>query len=518
MRDSGRPETEVLPGRRPFVVVWFPLALLSAFIGTSLWFSFAQHVAQTETKALTLVRAVEQHATATLDRANLSLLAVIQRLQAGDLDGKTLSPARRRQVTEILVDQHRQTRGVVSMSLTDSDGIVLANSVGTAPGTDLGQRRYFRQLKSGAADGIAISEVVKGKVSNKWGLQVARRINLPDGRFGGMLVANLGLYENFESFYETLDVGAQGLITLRSPDNVVLVRFPVIEAALGKAIQGSQATQAVSEQVVETVVRSVSPIDGVDRIATIRKLPDYPAYASVGIAYRGVVLSWLQESAPMLVVSLIVLLLVALTSFMVQRRFALLQELKALSQRLDAANRKLVDANALIEKQSLQDQLTGAWNRRFADLRLREAIAKSERDGVEFSLLLCDLDHFKGINDQWGHQVGDSVLIEFVKLVQARLRINDILARWGGEEFLLLLEGSDAGEAAVLAEHLRAAVESCDFPSIGKLTVTIGVAQYRPGESLHELINRVDMALYDGKRAGRNRVRLSQGLEAAGPV
>lgn len=510
MHDSGWLKAEALQGKYPVVFVWFPLALLLAFIGASLWFSFTQHIAQAEKQALTIVRAVEQHATATVDRANLSLLAVIQRLRADDLNGDSLSSERRRQLTGILIDQHRQTRGVVSMSLTDADGIVLANSVGTAPGVDLGQRRYFRQLKSGPPGSIAISEVVKGKVSNKWGLQVARRIDLPDGRFGGMLVANLGLYENFESFYETLDVGPQGLITLRSQDNTVLVRFPVVESALGRIIEGSEGTRAVSEQVVEKVVRSVSPIDRVDRITTVRRLADYPVYASVGIAFQTVLLSWLKESAPMLVLSLGILLLMALMSMMVQRRFALLQELKALSARLDTANKELLDTNALIEKQSLQDQLTGAWNRRFADLRLREAIAKSEREDMPFSLLMCDLDHFKAINDHWGHPVGDSVLVEFVGLVQARLRINDILIRWGGEEFLLLLEGSDSNAAAMLAEQLRAAVEAYDFPSVGKLTVTIGVAQYQPGEPLHELIHRVDTALYDAKHAGRNQIRQSK--------
>lgn len=511
MSDSGSKRTEVFQGRHPVTFIWFPLVLLLGFIGISLWFSFFQHISEAENQALTVARAAEQHATATVDRASLSLQAVIQLIRPSDLDAKSISAERYRQLTEILVNQHRQTRGAVSMSITDANGIVLANSVGAAPGADLGQRNYFRQLKLGPPDGIAISEVVKGKVSNKWGLQIARRINLPDGRFGGMIVANLGLRENFESFYETLDVGAQGLITLRSQDNTVLVRYPIVESALGTTIQGSQGTQAVSEQVAEKVIRSISPIDHVDRITAVRKLPDYPLYVVAGIAYQSVISSWLKELTSMFVVSLGALALVALTSIMIQRRFALLQELKALSARLDAANRKLVEANAFIEKQSFQDQLTGAWNRRFADLRLREAIAKSQRETMEFSLLMCDLDYFKDINDQMGHLVGDGVLVEFVKLIQSRLRINDILARWGGEEFLLLLEGSNANAAANLAEHLRITVEQHEFPMIGKLTVTIGVAQYRPGEALDGLLHRVDMAMYDAKRAGRNQVMSSEG-------
>lgn len=271
-----------------------------AFVGTSLWHSYRDHIHQAETKSLTLARAVEQHATATIDRSNLALLAVIQQIRPEDLKRGALSKERQLQLTDILAKQHQLTRGVVSMSLTDADGLVLANSVGTPPGTDLGQRPYFQLVKSGGPDSIVISEAIKGKVSNRWGLQVARRVSLPDGSFGGMVVANLGLYENFESFYQSLDVGPFGLITLRSPDNLVLVRYPVVESVLGKATVVSILAQAIDEQVTEKIVRFVSPVDQVDRITAIRKLQDYPIYTVVGVAYEGVFNAWLRESAMLL--------------------------------------------------------------------------------------------------------------------------------------------------------------------------------------------------------------------------
>lgn len=498
-------------GRHATLFVWLPMLLLVAFIGVSLWHSFAQHRADTERQTQIIARAVEEHATATIERASLGLLSIVERVHPADLDRNTLSSQQQRHLTAMLVAQHQAMRGVVSMSLTDTEGIVIANSVGTPPGVDLGQRRYFRELKAGHPGDIAIFEVIKGKVSNKWGLQVARRIDRPDGSFGGIVVANLGLQENFEHFYKNLGLSARGLITLRDADNTILVRYPMVESMLGKTIDGSQGARAVSEQVNEQTFRSVSPIDGVDRITALRKLPDYPVYVLVGQSYEEMVWAWAQGASTQILMGLLIVLQALATSLILLRRFDMMQELKALSVRLKTSNRELVEANAQIERQSFQDQLTGAWNRRFADLRLREALAKSEREGRPFSLLLMDIDHFKSINDRWGHQVGDMVLSEFVESIQKRLRVNDLLFRWGGEEFMLLLEGSEIEAASILAEQLRRSLELHGFPTVGQLTVSIGVAQFRRSESLHELMRRTDMALYSAKHAGRNRVARHDG-------
>lgn len=500
---------QAITGKQPAWLAWLLPALLLGFVAVSLWHSFDDQIKETETRTLTLARAVEQHATATIDRTSLALSSVILRTRPSDLQRDTLSPERRKALTDMLAAQHRQTRGVVSMSLTDADGIVIANSVGTPPGVDLSQRRYFQDLKTGTADGIAVSEVIKGKVSNKWGLQVARRIDLPDRRFGGMVVANLGLRENFEGFYETLDVGPNGLITLRAQDNTVLVRYPSDEAVLGKTVRGSQGTQAVSEGVMERITRSVSPVDHIDRILVVRKLPDYAIYAVVGVSYHAAVMAWLKDSAAMIVISLILLPLSAFVAIMIKHRFDMLQELRTLSSDLETTNRELVEAKAESERLSLQDQLTGAWNRRYADMRMVEALGRAQREGIQLSLLLLDLDHFKNVNDQKGHQAGDQVLIDFVRLIQGRLRVNDVFARWGGEEFILLLEQTSAEGVQELANQLRRTVVDHCFPVIGHLTVSIGIAHYRTGLTLDEMMSRADRALYAAKNGGRNRVAVA---------
>lgn len=498
----------------PCRYIWLPVWAFLGFIGTSLWFSFSTHITQAENKALTVVRAVEQHASATIERANLGLRSVVAQIELPALNRYRLSPVQQRQLDEMLEREQQALSGVISLALIDAQGVVIANTVGWPAGTDPSQRAYFRQLMQSPPGSIAITEVAQDKISKKWGLHIARRIDLPDGHFGGAIVARLDLHENFESYYETLGLGPQGLITLRDQDNTVLVRFPVVDSMVGKTILGSTGSKSITEQVSEKVLRSISPVDQVDRITIVRKLPQYPIYAIVGISYEEVLNHWLKHATPLMVMGAVIVVLAAFTSMMAQNRFALLWKLEALSIHLKATNLALVEANARIEHQSLHDQLTGAWNRRFADLRLQEAIAKSTREDLAFSVVMFDLDNFKAVNDCWGHLVGDSVLVEFVRLIQARLRITDILARWGGEEFLLLLEGSEVGAAAILAEQLRTVVAANTFAPVGALTVSIGVAQFQPSESQQELIHRVDTALYAAKHAGRNQTRQSDFIQS----
>lgn len=118
---------------------------------------------------------------------------------------------------------------------------------------------------------------------------------------------------------------------------------------------------------------------------------------------------------------------------------------------------------------------------------------------------MLDLDHFKDVNDTYGHAVGDQVLQEFTQLVQAELRQGDTLARWGGEEFTIAVPGTTLEAAIRLAERLRRAVETHEFPMVGNLTVSLGIAEYQAGDSALTLLERADVGLYQAKAGGRNR-------------
>ena len=165
-----------------------------------------------------------------------------------------------------------------------------------------------------------------------------------------------------------------------------------------------------------------------------------------------------------------------------------------------------------IQALSERDALTGTYNRMKFDQLLQAAISAEERYGQHFSLILCDIDHFKRINDNHGHLVGDSVLKQFTALLQTQTRSSDQLARWGGEEFVVLLPMTTTQKAVAAAEKLRQTIATTPWPPIDTLSASFGVAFHAPNESADSLLDRADIALYQAKEAGRNRVCLAEPL------
>ena len=148
----------------------------------------------------------------------------------------------------------------------------------------------------------------------------------------------------------------------------------------------------------------------------------------------------------------------------------------------------------------------GTWNRTHLEAILVAELARAERYHQPLSLLIIDVDHFKSINDAFGHLSGDAVLIELTRRIRAQLRSVDVLARWGGEEFVVLLPQCGAAEGRMVAEKLRALVADQPFPAVGRVTASFGLAQFQPAETLDSCLHRADEALYAAKYGGRNRV------------
>jgi diguanylate cyclase (GGDEF)-like protein len=159
-----------------------------------------------------------------------------------------------------------------------------------------------------------------------------------------------------------------------------------------------------------------------------------------------------------------------------------------------------------LERLSNTDKLTGLYNRLRLDELLSEQLALSQRSGTAFTLVLCDIDHFKKINDDHGHLVGDEVLVELAKLLQTHTRATDYVGRWGGEEFLIICPATTAEGAQKLIESLRAAVAQLNFNHDLTLTMSFGIAAARPQGSIVTILKTADNALYEAKRRGRNRV------------
>lgn len=178
-----------------------------------------------------------------------------------------------------------------------------------------------------------------------------------------------------------------------------------------------------------------------------------------------------------------------------------------------AESRVEVDAlqKNLAEKERLGrlDALTGLPNRRAYDDEVRKEIKRVERNGSDLSLVVCDIDFFKKINDTFGHKAGDKVLKVVGRILAKHLRATDVAARYGGEEFVLLLPETATGDAQLVAEKIRLAIEGTPFESAGKqvkVTMSFGVTQLQTGDTEETLFERADAVLYKAKEQGRNRV------------
>jgi diguanylate cyclase (GGDEF)-like protein len=173
--------------------------------------------------------------------------------------------------------------------------------------------------------------------------------------------------------------------------------------------------------------------------------------------------------------------------------------------------------NALLYARALQvaieDPLTGAFNRVALEGSLERDMSLARRHGSPFSLLMLDLDHFKSINDRWGHLTGDCVLKVVVEQIRSCVRDSDPVFRYGGEEFTVLLSNTDAAGAARLAERIRrstAELESLCEGNRVRVTLSAGVAEMAPDDTPERLLLRADRALYEAKQTGRNRVVVDQ--------
>ncbi len=165
-----------------------------------------------------------------------------------------------------------------------------------------------------------------------------------------------------------------------------------------------------------------------------------------------------------------------------------------------------------LERLAQRDTLTGLWNRRSFDVIGQTLHAAFQRNGRPFAVIFFDLDHFKQINDRYGHPAGDAVLREVAGRVAQRLRHGDAICRIGGEEFSVLLPDTGLGKGVEVAESLRQAIAAVPFSPGCAATASFGVAESRRAETLTELIARTDRLLYQAKAAGRNRVQVDDGV------
>jgi diguanylate cyclase (GGDEF)-like protein len=227
--------------------------------------------------------------------------------------------------------------------------------------------------------------------------------------------------------------------------------------------------------------------------------------------YREILHKWFKHDLPFwntksvfwTMSAIIILILLAFQWFR-SRELEAVNE--SLQQQIDDATIQLSENNAYLKDLTVTDTLTGINNRRAFENSLSELILRSNRYSEVFSMLIFDIDDFKKLNDQYGHDMGDQVLVELVDRVREVVRDVDTLCRWGGEEFTILMPQTSQNGALKMAERCRMAVADQVFDEVGPVTISLGVTSYLPQDNERKLFKRADDALYEAKSKGKNCV------------
>ncbi len=202
----------------------------------------------------------------------------------------------------------------------------------------------------------------------------------------------------------------------------------------------------------------------------------------------------------------------------IEEKNRLIEKLSANEGELLRLANELKSKNTLLNSLIKTDNMTGAHSRYYFEHRVHNEMQRAKNYSLPLSIIFFDLDHFKTINDSFGHDVGDEVLISVASIAEKFIRMSDLFARWGGEEFMILLPRTDLSEATRLAEELRILLSQTPYSIAVSVTASFGIAQWEAGETFEHWFKRVDYALYRSKSNGRNRVtayRTTESLPAA---
>lgn len=172
-----------------------------------------------------------------------------------------------------------------------------------------------------------------------------------------------------------------------------------------------------------------------------------------------------------------------------------------------AMEHSLREANVRLNQLVIKDELTTAYNKRFMIEKINDEIKRHDKSRLTFSLIMLDIDNFKSVNDNFGHNVGDQLLKEAVTVMMKNLRKTDVVARWGGDEFIILLPDTKISDAAISAENIRVAFGAISIEGLENVTISLGVSSYHAEDTIDQAVEKTDNLMYQAKSEGRNCVR-----------
>jgi diguanylate cyclase (GGDEF)-like protein len=419
-------------------------------------------------------------ATRNLLRAMAALSTLSRRL-----------PGAAAQIPEWLMEWKRQMPYLMDLLVVAPDGRIL-QWTGTGQPPQIADRPYVTahtDAAAGSGGKLHVGEPLRSRVhAGRWFFALSEGVRDSQQRLTHVVVAiiDAALLKERVSVAFAVPNSSQALLSERGD---IYLRVPDYDQHVGKRVVRPEQFGALSERSPATAFRAISQVDGRERLIALRLLHGYPLVASGTIDADSLLAPWRLSAA----------LLAGLWLLLTTAIFWGTRQLYRI-------------AHAQAELASV-DELTGTLNRR-SILSTGALLERSATHAGALSLLMIDADHFKSINDRFGHVVGDEVLRQLSELLRRNIRASDIVGRYGGEEFLVLMPDTGEEGALQVAEKLRAAVERGITRPV-PLTVSIGVATSRGSLTLERALALADEALYVAKAAGRNCVRVGGGTAAA---
>jgi diguanylate cyclase (GGDEF)-like protein len=412
------------------------------------------------------------------------------------------------EIARSVLDLHVDAAAAMVGYILDGSGTVVASSDRRdAIGSDAPSYRmapFFQKSITGEAGYQFVFDAHTGRPS----YYASYPIRIRGGKISGVAVIEKTLaafaadLSRFDHPYFLVD--PDGVVTLTNrPDMMLQALWPLSDER--RAALAQQYGRLKDRPILQNAIADATWINfGGERDFVRRRFVDHSRWSLV-------MLKPTREIYASRVLGIVITLLVAVMTLIY-----LFGKERWFHDNVQMENRlKLQDLARELRFKATTDPLTGLFNRLKFDQTLENEMSRSARYNTAVALVLYDVDHFKAVNDSHGHQVGDKVLTQLSRLVVGNIRDCDVLARWGGEEFAIMLPGCDAQMAAQAAEKLRTLIGQVAFDTIGNVTCSFGAAQYAEGDTAESLLARADEALYRAKLNGRNRVEVAMSPEKA---
>ena len=463
--------------------------------------SLKQQARQVENLSLVLA----EHTAQTMFSASTALDSIVTVVKAAHLETEEQyrAFAARPEQFELLASKTRANPILDVATFVGEDGVVINFSRSYPPPLiDLSDRDYFRHFNRTRSSDTFFSVPVRNKGNGRWVFYLARPINNDRGQFLGEVLVGVSA-EVFSEFYDRVGsrIGPGSTLLLYRNDFTLMTRWPFRDEQVGLRNMDGGVSLALdkaasSGQVVFTSrPRAIEPGVKVERMISARPVTGYPFVVGAVATASNYEWDWIRNSSGIWMATLVSVAILLIGANLL---------LKA--QRKTAQMRYLAD----------HDALTGLPNRVLFEDRLTHALADARRNKTQCALIFVDLDHFKDINDTYGHAIGDIVLREVAARLGACVRDSDTIGRLGGDEFVMLLPDINGEQGASrVAEKARQALAE-DIVIEGRaipLSASMGIAIYpQHGMTLSDLSNSADTAMYEAKANGRGAVRVfSQG-------